>query len=196
MLCPFSTDVVPEKIESSECLYWTIMVYMQLIKRQVVLPCCSAVLELDAVPLHHQSCFRQDREWWVSILIDISHYAVDQTKRCLTMFFCSIWATGCANLSPILLPERLRTVSVYMKTYIKSNAFKWLKVVVSQSFRNHFLLLTTLLNAGLDWCVNAVLHKEKHIIRACLSKGTMCVVMLYVRYCLRLLECLTKVEIV
>ncbi len=51
MLCPFSTDSVPLKIESGECLYWSIMVDMQSIKRQVVLPCCCAVLEPDVVPL-------------------------------------------------------------------------------------------------------------------------------------------------
>ncbi len=57
MLCPVSTDLVLAKIESGECLYWSIMVYMQSIRRQVVLPCCCVVLEPDVVPLHHRYCY-------------------------------------------------------------------------------------------------------------------------------------------
>ncbi len=56
MLCPFSTDIVPPKIESVECLYLSIMVYMQSKRRQVILPCCCAVLEPDVVPLQHRYC--------------------------------------------------------------------------------------------------------------------------------------------
>jgi hypothetical protein len=40
---------------------------MQLIRRQVVLPCCCAMLEPDVLPLQHRSCPHQDWEWWVSI---------------------------------------------------------------------------------------------------------------------------------
>jgi hypothetical protein len=79
-------------------------------------------------------------------------------------------------------------VSVYMEKLIKSNALKWLKVVASNSFRNHFLLFTVLLDAVLDRCVHALLLKGRSIIRVCLSKGIMCIVMLYMRYFLRLLE--------
>jgi hypothetical protein len=79
-------------------------------------------------------------------------------------------------------------VSVYKENLIKSNAFKWLKFVASDSFMNNFLLFTVLLGAGLDRCVHALLQKGKSIIRACLSKGIMCIVMLYIRYFLRLLE--------
>jgi hypothetical protein len=58
MLCSFSTNIVRGKIESDECLYWSIMVYMQSIRRQVVLLCCCAVLEPDVVLLQHRYCCR------------------------------------------------------------------------------------------------------------------------------------------
>jgi hypothetical protein len=188
MLCPFSTDIVIPKIESSECLYWSIMVDMQSIRRQVVLPCCCAVLEPDVVPLQHRYCLTKDWEWWVSILIDNSGYAVDQKTSCLTVLLCSAWARCCAPSAPILFELRLSVVSVYMENLIKSNAFKWLKVVASDSFGNNFLLFTVLLDAVLDRCVHALLQKGKSIIRACLSKGIMCILMLYIGYFLRLLE--------
>jgi hypothetical protein len=51
MLCSFSTNFVVVKIEHGDCLYWSIMVYMQSIRNQVILPYCSTVLEPDVVPL-------------------------------------------------------------------------------------------------------------------------------------------------
>jgi hypothetical protein len=75
-----------------------------------------------------------------------------------------------------------------MKTQIKSNVFECLKFVVSHSFRNHSLLFTTLLGAVLDRFVNIIWYKEKFIIRAGLPKGSLCVVMLYIRYGLGFLE--------
>jgi hypothetical protein len=47
--------------------YWCIM---QSSRRQVVLPCCCAVLQPDIVLLQHLFCCYQDRERWVSIMID------------------------------------------------------------------------------------------------------------------------------
>jgi hypothetical protein len=96
MLCPCSTDIVIHKIESGECLYWSIMADMQSIRRQVVLPCCCVVLEPDVVPLHHRYCYPQDREWWVSILINNGGYAVDQKKVILPCF--------CVVLEPDVVP--------------------------------------------------------------------------------------------
>jgi hypothetical protein len=116
------------------------------------------------------------------------YYAVEQKTSCVTVLLCSAWARCCAPSAPILFHSRFRVVSVYMKTQIKSNAFKCLKVNASHSFMNHFLLFTTLLGAVLDRFLNAILHKGKFIIRACLRKGSICVVMLYIRYCLRFLE--------
>jgi hypothetical protein len=109
MLCPFSTDIVPAKIERGECLYWSIMADMQSIRRQVVLPCCCVVLEPDVVPLQHRYCSREDRAWWVSILIDNGGYAVDQKTSCLTVLWCSAWARCCAqswNRSKFFGPDR------------------------------------------------------------------------------------------
>jgi hypothetical protein len=113
MLCSYSTDIVPWKIESGEFLFWSIMVYMQLIRRQVALPCCFAVLEPDVVLLQHQYCSHKDREQWVSILIGNGVYAIAEKKSCLTVFFFSAWARCCAPSSPILFDERWRVVSVY-----------------------------------------------------------------------------------
>ncbi len=142
ILCPFSTDIVHAKIESGECLYWSIMVYMQSIRIEVMLPCYCAVLEPDVVLLQHQYCSTEEWEWWVSILIDNGRYAVDQNRSCLTVLLCSAWVRCRAPSAPISFDRKSRVVSVYMKTQIKSNAFKWLKVVASHSFRNHFLLFT------------------------------------------------------
>jgi hypothetical protein len=114
MLCPFSTDLVPLKIKSVECLYWSIMVCMQSIKRQVVLPCCCAVLEPDAVPLHHRYCLCQDRECLVSVLIDNGVNAVEEKTSCVTVLLYSAWARYCAPSAPILFPSRLRVLSVYI----------------------------------------------------------------------------------
>jgi hypothetical protein len=114
MLCPFSTDIVPVKIESGECLYWSIMVYIQSIRRQVVLPYCCVVLEPDVVLLHHRYCSSQDWEWWVSILVDNGVYAVNQETSCHTVLLCSAWARCCAPSAPILFQSRLRVVSVYI----------------------------------------------------------------------------------
>ncbi len=75
-----------------------------------------------------------------------------------------------------------------MKTQIKLNVLKWGKFVVSHSFRNHLLWFTMLLGTVLDRFVNAIRYKEKFIIRACLPKGSLCVVMLYIRHCLGFLE--------
>jgi hypothetical protein len=50
-MCPFSTDIVCGKIEYGECLYGTIVVDIQSIRRKVVLPRCSAMLEPDDVLL-------------------------------------------------------------------------------------------------------------------------------------------------
>jgi hypothetical protein len=102
MLCPFSTDIVLRKFESSECLYWSIIVYMQSIRRQVVLPCCCVVLEPDVVPRQHRYRWSQDWEWWVSILIGNGVYAVDQKTSCLTVLLCSAWARCCAPSAPML----------------------------------------------------------------------------------------------
>jgi hypothetical protein len=77
MLSPFSTDNVPVKIKSGECLYWSIMVCMQSIKREVLLPCCCAVLERDVVPLQHRYCSAEDWDGWGPILIDNGAYAVE-----------------------------------------------------------------------------------------------------------------------
>ncbi len=79
-------------------------------------------------------------------------------------------------------------VSVYMKTQIKSNAFKCVKVAASHSFSNPFLLFTTLFSAVLDKFGNGILYKGKCVMRACLPRGTMYVVILYIRYGLRILE--------
>jgi hypothetical protein len=171
MLCPFSTDIVPPKIESGECLYWSIMVCMQSIRRQIVLPCCCGVLEPDVVLLQHRYCSPQDWEWWVSILIDNGVYAVEEKTNCLTVLLCSAWARCCAPSAPILFPPRSRVVSVYMKTQIKSNIFKCLKFVVSHSFRNHFLLFTALLDAALDRFVYAILYKENSLSERVCQKG-------------------------
>jgi hypothetical protein len=157
MLCPFSTDIVWPKIKSGEYLYWSVMMDMQLIRRQVVLPCCCVVLEPDVVPLQHRSCYSQDWVWLVSILIDNGGYAVDQKTSCLTVLLYSAWARCCARSSPILFDQRVRVVNVYMKNLIKSNAFKWLKVVASDSFTNHFLFFTVLPDAVRDRCVHAFL---------------------------------------
>jgi hypothetical protein len=124
MLCPFSTDIVPVKIESVECLYWSIMVYMQSKRRQVILPCCCAVLQPDVVPLQHRYCSPKDWECWVSILINNGVYALEEKTSCLTVLLCSAWARCCAPSSPILFSERLRVLSVYIKTQIKSNVFE------------------------------------------------------------------------
>jgi hypothetical protein len=114
MLCPFITDPVSTKIESGECLHWSIMVNMQSIRRQVVLPCCCAVLEPDVVPLYHRYGSPKDWEWWVSKLIDNGVYAVHQKTSCLTVLLCSAWAKYCAPSAPILLLSRSRVVSVYI----------------------------------------------------------------------------------
>jgi hypothetical protein len=117
MLYPFITDTVVDKIENGECLYWSIMMYTQSIKKQVVLPCCSATLEQDIVPLYHRYCSPQDWEWWVSILIDNNAYTVDQKTSCLTVFFWSTWARCCAPSALILFELRSRVVSVYIDRY-------------------------------------------------------------------------------
>ncbi len=114
MLCPFSTDFVPLKIESGERLYWSIMLYMQLTRKQIVLPCCCAMLGTDVVPLQHRYCCPKDWEWWVSIVIDNGVYAVDQKTNCLTVLLCSAWARCCAPSALILFLSRLRVVSVYI----------------------------------------------------------------------------------
>jgi hypothetical protein len=112
-LSNYSIDIVPTKIESGECLYWSIMVYMQSIRRQIVLPCCCAVIEPDIVPLQHWYCSYKDWERWVSILIDNGEYGVDQKTNCLTVLLCSAWARWCAPLAPILFTRRSRVVIVY-----------------------------------------------------------------------------------
>jgi hypothetical protein len=56
-----------------------------------------------------------------------------------------------------------------------------------------------LLDAVLDRCVHALLQKEKSTIRACLSKGIMCIVMLYIQIfseTFEVVEFVTKAEIV
>jgi hypothetical protein len=188
MLCPFSTDIVFPKIESVECLYWSIMVNRQSKRRQVVLPCFCAVLEPDVAPLQHRYCSPKDWECWVSILIDNGVYALEEKISYLTELLCSAWVRCCAPLAPILYQLRSRVVSVYMKTQIKSNVFKCLILVASHSFRNHFRSFTTPLGAVLDKFVNATLYKENFIMRACLPKGCLRVVMLYIRYCLGFLD--------
>ncbi len=115
MLCPFITDIVLAKIECGECLYWTIMVDMQLIRRQVVLPCCSVMLEPDVVLLQHRYCSGQDWVWWASILNDNGGYAVDEKTSCLTALFCNAWVRCCAPSAPILFHKRLSVVSVYIE---------------------------------------------------------------------------------
>jgi hypothetical protein len=111
----WKVNIVRAKIERSECLYWSIMVDKQSIRRQVVLMCCCAVLELDVVTIHHRSCCTLDWEWWVSILIDNGGYAVDQKTSCLTLLLCSAWARCCAPAAPILFDQRLSVVSVYIE---------------------------------------------------------------------------------
>ncbi len=56
LLSYYTTDIVQTKTEPGECLYSRIMVDTQSIRRQVVLPCCCAVLVPDVVPLHHRYC--------------------------------------------------------------------------------------------------------------------------------------------
>jgi hypothetical protein len=67
--------------------------------------------------VEHPYCFRKDREWWVSILINNGIYAVDQKTSCLTVLFRSAWARCCAPSAPILLSWRSRVVSVYIDRY-------------------------------------------------------------------------------
>ncbi len=107
-------DIVYPKIEGGECLYWSIMVYTQSIRRQVVLPCCWAVLEPDVVPLQHRYSCSEDWEWWVSILIDNGVYAVNQKTSCLTVLLCNAWARCFTSSSPILFELRSSVVSVYI----------------------------------------------------------------------------------
>jgi hypothetical protein len=107
----------------------------------------------------------------VSILTGNGVYAVEEKTSCVTVLLCSAWARCCTPSATIWFKLRLRVVNVYMKTQIKSNVFKRLKFVVSHSFRNHFLLFTTLLGAVLDSFVNTIRYKEKFIIRAGLRKG-------------------------
>jgi hypothetical protein len=88
---------------------------MQSIRRQVVLPYCSAMLEPDVVPLHRRYCYRQDWAWSVSIFNDNDGYAVDKKTSCLTVLLCNAWARCCAPSSPILFLQRSSVVSVYIE---------------------------------------------------------------------------------
>jgi hypothetical protein len=152
------------------------MLYMQSIRRQIVLPYCCVVLEPDVVPLQHRYCWKKDWEWWVSTLIDNGGYTVDEKTSCLTVLLCSAWARCCAPWLPILLQEWSRVVGVYMENLIKSNAFKWLKVVTCNSFRNHFLLFTVLLDVVLHRCVHALLQKKNPSSELVCQKG-LCVLL-------------------
>ncbi len=116
MLCPFSTNIVYAKMERGECLYRTIVVNMQWIRRQFVLRCCFAMLEPDVVPLHHRYYFPRDRACWVSISNDSGEYAVDKKTICPTVLFCNSWLRCCAPLAPILFTLRSSVVDIYIKT--------------------------------------------------------------------------------
>jgi hypothetical protein len=96
MLCPFSTDIVPVKIESGECLYWSIMVYMQSIKRQlsyrIVVQClsqmlCSCSTDIVGVKIESGKCL-----YW-SIMVNMQ-----SIKGRLVLPSC------CAVLEPNIVP--------------------------------------------------------------------------------------------
>jgi hypothetical protein len=88
---------------------------MQSMRRQFVLPCCSAMFGPDVVPLHHRYYFPQDRAWRVSISKDSGAYAVDKKTICPTVLFCNAWPRCCAPSSPILFSARSSVVSVYIE---------------------------------------------------------------------------------
>jgi hypothetical protein len=50
------------------------------------------------------------------------------------VLLCNAWARCCAPLASILFQQRLSVVNVFMNTQIKSNAFRWLKMVTFYSF--------------------------------------------------------------
>ncbi len=115
MLCPFITDMVPAKVERGECLYWRTAINMQSIRRQFVLPCCSAMLDPDVVPLHPRYGSHQGWTWWVSILNDSDEYVVDKKRICSTVLFSNAWARYCAPAAPISFQLRSSVMSVYIE---------------------------------------------------------------------------------
>jgi hypothetical protein len=59
MLCTIITDIVPIKVECSQCLYSRTKLKIECIRKEVVLLCYFAVLQRDIVHLHHRYCSDQ-----------------------------------------------------------------------------------------------------------------------------------------
>jgi hypothetical protein len=112
MFYPFITDFVVLKIEVCECLYSNIMVNIQSIERELVLPYFSVMLEPDVVHLHHRYCSTQDWAWWVSVLKYHGEYEVERKRTCITVLFCNACARYCDPSAPISFSRRLSVVSV------------------------------------------------------------------------------------
>ena len=114
MLCPFKADIVLFKIEGDKSLYWSMIVNMESIRRQVVLLYCCAMLERDVLLLHHRFYLCQGQEWWASISVNNSMYTVTQAINRVTLLLCNASANCCAPAAWISLHARLRAVSVYI----------------------------------------------------------------------------------
>jgi hypothetical protein len=100
MLCPFSTDIVPCKIESDECLYWSIMVYMQSsedkLSYRIVVQCLGQMLcpfSTNIVPIKIESgeCL-----YWLIMVY------MQSIRRQILLLCC------CAMLGPDVVPLQHR----------------------------------------------------------------------------------------
>ncbi len=117
MYYPTNTEIIALKIKRCECLYWTILVNKQSTRRQIVLPCCSAMLEPNVVPLRAEFRSCEDGAWWVSILNSNGESAVNKEKNCRTLLFCNAWARCCAPSWLIRFMWRSSVMSVYIERY-------------------------------------------------------------------------------